>query len=108
MNLLKTSVRKGDTEENVEWRSVVHWAGTGQPLFQQRESPDHAANMDTSESEVEEVPDPQTRKSKGKTDKQRQKEQEKAERELRKQEGARERQRKKEEKDKEKKAKEDK
>ena len=106
VNLLKTSVRKGDTEEDVEWQSVMHWASTGQPLFQQ-ESPDQAADADTSESEVEEVPDPQTPKPKGKTDKQRQKEQEKAERELRKQEEARERQRKKEEKEKEKKAKED-
>ena len=34
VNLLKTSVRKGDTEEDVEWRSVMHWASTGQPLFQ--------------------------------------------------------------------------
>ena len=107
VNLLKTSVRKGDTEEDVEWRSVMHWARTGQPLFQQQESPDHAADADTSELEVEEVPDPQTPKPKGKTDKQRQKEQEKAERELRKQEEAREWQRKKEEKEKEKKAKED-
>ena len=29
VNLLKTSVRKGDTEEDVEWRSVMHWASTG-------------------------------------------------------------------------------
>ena len=106
VNLLKTSLRKGDTEEDVDWRSVMHWARTGQPLFQQ-ESPDQAADADTSESEVEEVPDPQTPTPKGKTDKQRQKDQEKAERELRKQEEARERQRKKEEKEKEKKAKED-
>ena len=49
VNLLKTSVRKGDTEEDVEWRSVMHWASTGQPLFQQ-ESPDQAADADTSES----------------------------------------------------------
>ena len=107
VNLLKTSVRKGDTEEDVEWRSVMHWASTGQPLFQQ-ESPDQAGDADTNESEVEEVPDPQTPKPKGRnTDKQRQKEQGKAERKLRKQEEAREKQRKKEEKEKEKKAKED-
>ena len=107
VNLLKTSVRKGDTEEDVEWRSVMHWASTGQPLFQQQKSPDQAAYTDTSELEVEEVPDLQTPKPKGKTDKEQQKEQEKAERELWKQEEARERQRKKEEKEKEKKAKED-
>ena len=71
VNLLKTSVRKGDTEEDVEWRSVMHWASTGQPLFQQQESPDQAADADTSESQVEEVSDPQTPKPKGKTDKQR-------------------------------------
>ena len=107
VNLLKTSVRKGDTEEDVEWRSVMHWASTRQPLFEQ-ESRDEAADADTSELEVEEVPDPQTPKPKGRnTDKQRQKEQGKAERELRKQEEAREKQRKKEEKEKEKKAKED-
>ena len=96
VNLLKTSVRKGDTEEDVEWRSVMHWASTGQPLFQRQESPDQAANADSSELQVEEVPDRQTPKPRGKTDKQRQKEQEKAERQLRKQEEARERQRKKE------------
>ena len=107
MNLLKTSVRKRDTEEDVEWRSVMHWASTGQPLFQQHESPDQAADADSSESEVEEMLDPQTTKPKGITDNQRQKEQEKAERELRKHEEARERQRKKEEKEKQKKAKED-
>ena len=33
VNLLKTSVRKGDTEEDVESRSAMHWASTGQPLF---------------------------------------------------------------------------
>ena len=104
VNVLKTSVRKGDTEEDVEWRSVIQWASTGQPLFQQQESLDHAADADTSVSAFEEVPDPQTPKPKGKTDKQRQKWQEKAERELRKQEEARERQRKKQEKEKEKKA----
>ena len=107
VNLLKTSVRKGDTEEDVEWRSVMHWASTGQPMFQQQESHDQAADADTSESEVEEVPDPQTPKPKGKTDEQRQKEHEKGERELRKPAEAREWQRKKEEKQKEKKAKED-
>ena len=107
VNLLKTSVRKGDTEEDVEWRSVTHRASIGQPLFRQ-ESPDQAADADTSESEVEEVRDPQTPKPKGRnTEKQRQKEHGKAERELRKQEEAREKQRKKEEKEKEKKAKED-
>ena len=106
MNLLKTSVRKGDTEEDVEWRSVMNWASTGQPLLQEHESPDQAADPDTSESGVEVVPDPQTPIPKGKTDKQRQKEQEKAERELRKQEEAWQRQRKKE-KGKGKKAKED-
>ena len=107
VNLLKTSVRKGDTQEDVEWRSVTHWASTGQPLFRQ-ESPDQAADADTSESEVEEVPDPQTPKPKGRnTEKQRQKEHGKAERESRKQEEAREKQRKKEEKEKEKKARED-
>ena len=107
VNVLKTSVRKGDTEEDVEWRSVMHWANTDQPLFQQQVSLDQVADADTSESEDEEVPDPQTPKPQGKTDKQRQKEQEKAECELRKQEEARERQRKKEEKEKQKKAKED-
>ena len=70
--------------------------------------PDQAADTDTSESKVEEVPHQQTPKPKGKADKQWQKEQEKAERELRKQAEARERQCKKEAKDKEKKAKEDK
>ena len=40
VNLLKTSVRKGDTEKDVEWRSVMHWAITGQPLSEQEESPD--------------------------------------------------------------------
>ena len=29
VNVLKTSVRKGDTEKDVEWRSVMHWASTG-------------------------------------------------------------------------------
>ena len=52
VNLLKASVRKGHTEEDVEWRTVMHWASTGQPLFQQHESPDDAATADTSESEV--------------------------------------------------------
>ena len=86
VNLLKTSVRKGDTEEDVEWRSVTQWASTGQPLFRQ-ESPHQAADADTSESEVEEVPGPQTPKPKGRnTEKQRQKEHGKAERESRKQE----------------------
>ena len=33
VNLLKTSIQKGDTEEDAEWRSVMHWASTGQPLF---------------------------------------------------------------------------
>ena len=65
VNLLKTSVRKGNTEEDVEWQSVMHWASTGQPLLQRQESPDQAADADTSESEVEEVPDPQTSKPKG-------------------------------------------
>ena len=37
VNPLKTSVRKGDTEEDVQWRSVIHWASTDQPLFQQQE-----------------------------------------------------------------------
>ena len=90
VNLLKTSVRKGDTEEDVEWRSVMHWASTGHPLFQKQESPDQAGDADSSEEKVEEVPDPQTPKPNGKIDKQRQKEQEKAERELRKQEEAQE------------------
>ena len=85
----------------------MHWASIGQPVFQQQESLDQAHNADTSVSEVEEVPDPQTPKPKKKTDKQRQNEREKVERELRKQEEARERQRTKEEKEKEKKAKED-
>ena len=107
LNLLKTSVWKGDTEEDVEWRSVMHWASTAQPPFHKQESPDQAADADRSESEVEEVPDLQTAKPKGKTNEQRQNEQEKAEHELRKQEEAREWQRKKEEKEKEKKAKED-
>ena len=104
VNLLKTSVRKGDTEEDVEWRSVMHWATTGQPLFQRHESPDQAGDADSSESEVKEVPDPQIPNPKGYTDKQRQKEQEKAELELHKQEEARERQRKKDEKEREKKS----
>ena len=107
VNLPKTSVRKGDKEEDVEWRSVMHLASTGQPLFQEQESPDQAADADTSVLEVEEVLDPQTPKPKGEIDKQRQEEQEKAKRELRKQEEARERQRKKEEKEKEQKAKAD-
>ena len=107
VNLSKTSVCKGDKQEDIEWRSVRHWASTSQPLFQQQESLDQAADAHSSELEVEEVPDPQTPKPKGKTDKQRQKEQEKAERELRKQEDAQDWQRKKEEKQKEKKAKED-
>ena len=33
VNLLKTSIRKGDTQEDFEWRSVMHSASTGQPLF---------------------------------------------------------------------------
>ena len=74
VNVLKTSVRKGDTEEDIEWRSVMQWASTGQPLFQQQDSPDQAADADTSESTIEEVPNPQTPKPKGKTDKQQQKE----------------------------------
>ena len=39
-NLLKTSVRKGDTEDDVEWRNVMYWESMGQPLFQQHESLD--------------------------------------------------------------------
>ena len=35
VNVLKTSVRKGDTEQDVEWQSVMHWASTGRLLFQQ-------------------------------------------------------------------------
>ena len=62
VNLLKTSVRKGDTEEDVEWRRVMHWASTGDPLFLQQESPDEAGDTDNSELEVEEVPHPQTPK----------------------------------------------
>ena len=65
VNVLTTSVRKGDTEEDVEWRSVMHRASTSQPLFQRQESPDHTADTDTSESKVEEVPDPQTCQTKG-------------------------------------------
>ena len=107
VKLLKTSVRKGDTEEDVQWQRVMYLASTGQPLFQQKECPDQAADADSSESEVEEVPDLQTPKPKGKTDKQGEKEQEKAERDLRKQEETRERNRKKEEKEREKKAKKD-
>ena len=42
VNLLKTSVRK-DTEEDVEWRSVMHLASTGQPPFWQQEACDQAA-----------------------------------------------------------------
>ena len=56
VNVLKTSVHKGDMEEDVEWRSVMHWSSTGQPLFHQ--FPDQAADADTSESEVEEMRDP--------------------------------------------------
>ena len=82
VNLPTTSIRKGDTEKDVEWRSVMHWASMGQPLFQQQESPDRAGEGDSSESEVEEVPDPQTAKPRGKTDKQRQKDQDKAAHEL--------------------------
>ena len=108
VNLLKTRLRKGDTEEDGEWRSGTRWASTGRLLFQQQESPDQAADADKTGSEVEEVPDPQTPKPKGETDKQPQKEQEKAEGELQKQEEARERQGKKEEKEKEEKPKEDK
>ena len=107
VNLLKTSVRKGAKEEDVEWRSVTHSASTDQPLFEQQEFPDPAADADTSESKVEKVPDPQSPKPKQEADKQRQKEQEKAERKLRKKDEARERQRKKEEKEKGKKAKDD-
>ena len=33
VNLLKTSARKGDTEEDVDWRSVMHCASTRQLLF---------------------------------------------------------------------------
>ena len=99
VNLLKTSVRKGDTEEDIEWRGVMKGASTGQLLFQQHESPDQVAEADNSEEKVEEVMDPQTPKPKGKTNKQRQQEQEKA-----KQEEAQERQHKREEKEKEKKA----
>ena len=106
VNLLKTGVPKGDTDEDVEWRSVMQWASTGQP-FQQQEHPDEGGDTDSSEEEIEEVTGPQTPKPKGKTNKQRQKEQEKAECELQKQEEVRERQRKREEKEKEKKAKED-
>ena len=29
VSLPKTSVRKGDTEEDVEWRSVMQWVSTG-------------------------------------------------------------------------------
>ena len=75
VNLLETSVRKGDTEEYVEWLSVMHRASTGQRPFEQQESPDQTVDADTSESEVEEVRDPHTSKAKGKTDKQRPKEQ---------------------------------
>ena len=75
VTLLKTSVRKGDTEEDVEWRSAMQWASTGSLLFQQQESPDQAVDADSSEEEDEEVPNPQTPKPEGKTDKQRRKEQ---------------------------------
>ena len=72
VNLLKTSVRKGDTEEDV----VMHLASRGQPLFQQHQSPAQASDADSSEAEIEAVTDPQTPKPKGKTEKQRQKEKE--------------------------------
>ena len=71
VNLVKTSVQKGDTEEDAEWGSVTYWPSTGRPLFQQQGSPDHAGRVDCSAPEVEEVPDPETPKPKGKTDKQR-------------------------------------
>ena len=40
VNQLKTSVRKGDMEQDVEWRSVMHRKSTGQPLFQPQEFPE--------------------------------------------------------------------
>ena len=48
VNVPKTSVWKGDTEEDVERQSVMHWASTGQPLFQQQESLDEAGDADSS------------------------------------------------------------
>ena len=76
-------------------------------MFQQKGTPNQGSDADRSESEVEDVQDPQTPKLKEKTDNQREKEQEKASRELQKQEEAREQQHKKNEKEKEQKAKED-
>ena len=67
VNVLKTSVGKGDTEEDVEWRSVMQWARTRQPLFQQQECPNEAGDTDSSEEEIKEVTYPQTLKPKGKT-----------------------------------------
>ena len=33
VSLPKTIVRKGDTEEDGEWRSIMQWASIGQPPF---------------------------------------------------------------------------
>ena len=106
VNHHKTSVRKADTDEDVEWWSVMQWASTCQPLFQQEEHLDEVGDADSAEEEIEEVTGPQTPLPKGKTDKQWHKEHEKAKRELRKQEEPQEWQRKMEEKEKEKKTKE--
>ena len=64
VTLLNPSVRKGGTEQDVEWRCVMHWASTGQPMFQQQESPDQAAEGQSSEEEIEDVTDPQAPKPK--------------------------------------------
>ena len=34
VNMLKTSVWKGDAAEDVEWRSVMEWSSIGKPLFE--------------------------------------------------------------------------
>ena len=70
-NLMKTSVRKVDMKEDGQWRSVMQWASTGEPLFQQHESPQHAGDGDSGEEEVKEVTDLQTPKPQRKTNKQR-------------------------------------
>ena len=106
MTMLQTSVRKGDTQEDVEW----HVSCTGQvqaSLCSSSGSTLARQLTGTLENHNLRLFVPQTPKTKAKTDKQRQREQEKAECELQKQEEARERQRKTEEKEEEKKAKKD-
>ena len=71
VNLLQKTVRKGDTDEEIGWRSVMHCASTCEPLFQPHESPDQRGDADSNKEESEEVTDPQTPKLKGKADDQR-------------------------------------